>query len=248
MSHAGSRNAMLLRHIKPVASALRVAISSSTAAIGAIKAFPTASPAASNLASASHVPEVALGSARRHTYSQPVSLRGWRSQSAVSQPACRNIGGMPPLGLLSVPAAQPALGRAQGLPATAAAPTSPQPSAGSLPARLHVTSRRGAAAHAAAASATCSVPATTARQAALQRRCFGSGADQGAGGNHNGSGDSGSAARLASANLFAHPTLRKNVKICGTCSASASHSDSHPHNSPGARPQNPTKPALVLEL
>lgn len=242
---------MLLKQNYPVASALRVALNSSTAAIGAVKAFPTASPAASSLASASHVPEAALGSARRHTYSQLVSLRGWQSQSAVSQPACRNIGGMPPLGLgaLGLPSMQPALGQhAQGLPATAAAPTSPQPSAGGLPARLHVTSRRSAAAHAAAASATCSVPVTPTRQAALQRRCFGSGADHGAGGSHNGSGGSGSAARLASANLFAHPTLRKNVKICSTCSASASHSDSLPHNSPGARSQNPTKPASVLEL
>jgi hypothetical protein len=51
----------------------------------------------------------------------------------------------------------------------------------------------------------------------------------------SGAGSSGSSGGLPNAaNLFPHPTLRKAVKICSACSASASHADSHPHNRPGA--------------
>ena len=54
----------------------------------------------------------------------------------------------------------------------------------------------------------------------------------GAGSSHGiGSGSSGGPPNAA--NLFPHPTLRKAVKICSACSASASHADSHPHNRPG---------------
>jgi hypothetical protein len=54
----------------------------------------------------------------------------------------------------------------------------------------------------------------------------------GAGSSHSiGSGSSGALPNAA--NLFPHPTLRKAVKICSACSASASHADSHPHNRPG---------------
>jgi NAD+ kinase len=67
-----------------------------------------------------------------------------------------------------------------------------------------------------------------AARALASQRQFSSGARS-----SHGSGGSSSGGLPNAANLFPHPTLRKAVKICSACSASASHADSHPHNRPG---------------
>ena len=70
-----------------------------------------------------------------------------------------------------------------------------------------------------------------AARALTSQRHFSSGASSGHG---SGSSIGSSGGPPNAANLFPHPTLRKAVKICSACSASASHADSHPHNRPGS--------------